>query len=270
MNLKNLVLLIIGTLFFSCQEQPTEETQSAPNVEFQNKGHELVYKMTQKVGDYQKLLDKKDVVYTYTYTTPDSKADISIEKYIFDGELSYAAYQQHERTLPEMEGLIEQGYDGHTYWCKHNGKSVEDKEVMNRAIFSRGTNFYWFAMFQKLLDPGLNYEYIKQETVDGHLYDIVKISFNTNEGEASDIYQLYINQKTSLVDQFLFTVDYFNVSEPFLMKVEYEEVEGVLIPTKRAYTKANWEGETLNENWIQVRWTDIKFNNGLSKKAFEL
>lgn len=267
-NLKNVALLLFCFTFWSCQEQPVKQEESTSSMKFQNKGHELVYNMVSKVGDYQQLLDKKDVTYTYTYTTPDNKTDISTEKYIFDGELSYAAYQKHERTLPELDGLVEQGFDGNTYWYRHNGQYLEDEKQMNRVIFNRETNFYWFAMMQKLLDPGLNYEYLKQDSFDGNSYDIVKVTFNTKEGEASDIYQLYINQKTNIVDQFLFTVDYFNVSNPFLMKMEYEEVAGILIPTKRIYTQANWEGETLNENWIKVSWTDIKFNNGLSRKLF--
>ncbi len=45
--------------------------------------------MVQKVGDCGKIYNKKSVEYTYTYQTPDNKTDISTEKYIFEGELSY-------------------------------------------------------------------------------------------------------------------------------------------------------------------------------------
>lgn len=272
MKLQNLTLLLICFSIWSCQDNTVNE-EEAPMVstpKFQNKGHELVYNMNQKVGDYQKLWAKKDVVYTYTYTTPDNKADVSTEKYIFDGELSYAAYHKHERTLPELEGLIEQGYDGHTFWLQHDGQYLQDEAQMKRVIFNRKTNFYWFAMMQKLLDPGLNYEYIKQDTVAGNNYDIVKVSFDTDNDEPADIYQLYINKETQLVDQFLFTVVDFNVVEtPFLMKMQYEEVEDILIPTQRRYTQSTWDGKNINENWIKVSWTDIKFNNGLSKSLFE-
>ncbi len=265
----NVLLLLSFAILWSCQHDSEHTTPDVVTPKFQNKSHELVYHMTQKVGDYKNLQAKKDVTYTYTYTTPDNQTDVSTEKYIFNGELSYGAYQQHDRTLPELEGLIEQGYDGNSYWLKHNGQYLSDDKMMNRVIFNRGTNFYWFAMMQKLTDPGLIYEYIKQDTVDGNKYDIVKVSFTTKPGEAADIYQLYINQETSLVDQFLFTVDYYKVEKPFLMKVQYEEIDGILIPTKRKYTHATWEGENLNENWINVSWTDIKFNNGLSKALFE-
>ena len=95
MKLKLQSLLILSLLFFSCKEQEHSEKKTS----FENKGHELVYEMVQKVGNYSKLAEKKDVVYTYKYQTPDGKTDLSTEKYIFDGELSYGAYEQHERTL---------------------------------------------------------------------------------------------------------------------------------------------------------------------------
>lgn len=270
MNLKIVFTLLLAVAFWSCQDKATSDSSVPATPDFKNKAHELVYNMTQKIGDMQKLKDKKDVVYTYRYTTPDNKADISTEQYIFDGELSYAKYHQHERTLPTLEGPIEQGYDGQNFWLRHNGNYLEDEEAMKRVIFNRKTNFYWFCMMQKLMDPNLNYEYIKQDTVAGNIYDIVKVTFNSEDGKPTDIYQLYINQATSLVDQFLFTVVDFNVMEtPFLLQMEYEEVGGILIPTKRRYTQANWDGENLNENWIQVSWTDIKFNNGLAKSIFE-
>jgi len=267
MKLLNIVIVVSVLLFVSCG-QKLAENPVEQSVVLQNSAHEMVYNMIQKVGTLNDLAEKKDVIYTYTYTTPDGAEDISTEKYVFDGELSYATYRKHERTLTDLAGTIEQGYDGRNFWLRHNGKYIEDEKAMNRVIFNRKTNFYWFAMFQKLLDPGLKYEFVKEGKVDVKEYDIVKVSFTTDDGEPKDIYQLYINKETLLVDQFLFTVAYFGVENPFLMKMKYEEVDGILIPTIRDYTQANWEGENLNENWIKVRWTDIQFDNGLSKELF--
>lgn len=263
------ILLTIFCVFSSCQNQVDEKTTTPKEPTFQNKGHELVYKMTQKVGDYQKLAALKDVVYTYTYLTPDNLEDITTEKYIFDGEASYAKYEKHERTLSQFEGVIEQGYNGSTFWFKHNGEKKDDEEAMKRTRFSRKTNFYWFTMMQKLLDQGVQYEYLEEVTIDDNKYDVVNVSFKSDE--PTDIYRLFINQKTGLVDQFLFTVVAFNVVDtPLLMKVKYEEIDGILIPTKRQYAKSNWKAEMSEDvKWIYVNWSNIKFNNGLTKAEFE-
>ncbi|MDW7694525.1 DUF6503 family protein [Flammeovirgaceae bacterium SG7u.111] len=225
--------------------------------------------MVKKVGDYQKLRSKKDVAYTYTYTTPDGKADISTEKYIFDGELSYGEYKQHQRTLPQLEGTMEQGYDGKEYWLKANGKLVNDTTALKRVMFSRPTNFYWFAMFQKLLDPGLRYEYLGEKELDNKSFDIVKVSFESQNDKPTDIYQLYINKETGIVDQFLFTVaDFGIIEEPLLMQMEHEEIDGFLIPSKRKYKKSTWDAEVTDAPWILVDWSDIKFDNNLKKEEF--
>jgi len=254
----------------SCKESSEKETQQNETITFQNKGHELVYKMVKKVGSYGDLLEKKDVTYTYTYLTPDGKADKMTEKYIFDGQLSYASYTQHERTFPELEGNIEQGFDGNEFWLKHKGEILNDTNRLKRVTFNRATNFYWFTMFQKLLDPGLNYEYIGEQNIEGKEYEIVKITFKSNNSKPTDIYQLYINKETSLVDQFLFTVaDFGKMEVPNLMQLKYEGIDGMLIPTIRQYKKSTWDAEVSEEPWIYVTWTDITFNNGLIKETFQ-
>lgn len=270
--MRALLILSITLLIGSCQnkEKASEDhhqIEEAPT--FQNKAHEMIYNFVQKVGDMSKLAAKKDVVYTYTYTTPDGASDISSEKYIFDGELSYGMYKQHERTLPNLEGTIEQGYDGQNYWLKNEGSMISDSAALARVAFNRPTNFYWFAMFPKLLDPGLKYEYLGVKTFNDKQYDVVNVSFESSPDAPTDIYQVHINKASGMVDQFLFTVaDFGMMDTPLLMEITYEKVDGLLIPTKRQYKLSTWEGHVSEDPWTHVSWTDIKFNNGLTPAEF--
>ncbi len=271
---KLVVAIIFSSILIACgnKEAKTKETTKTEEVkipEFQNKGHELVYKMTQETGSYQDLLNLKDIVFTYTYRTPDQKEDVSIESYIFNGELSHGAYLKHERTLPNLKGKMQQGYNGKDFWVKIEGQEITDSSAIESVTFTRKTNFYWFAMMQKLLDPGINYEYLGKDNIDGKLYDIVKITFNTAADVASDTYQLYINPETHLVDQFLFTVVSKNVTDPILMRVKYENVEDILLTTYRKYTKSDWKANVLKDAWIEEITKDIKFNQNLDKALFE-
>lgn len=265
MNLKISIgsfLLILPVLYMSAQS--TEQLYK------DDKAYDIVKKMIKKVGSYEDLHKKKDVQYLYTYTTPDGKYDQSIEKYIFDGELSYGRYTTHQRTFPDLSGEIEQGYNGSEYWLKHNGVVVNDAERLKRVAFNRPTNFYWFAMLQKLDDSGLIYEHKGETIVDNYTYDIVKVSFDTPDDQPSDIYQLYINKKTNLVDHFLFTVVDFNViEEPFLMVLDYEKIDGIHIPTTRKYKKSTWDAHETVDPWITVNWTNITFDNNLKKENFD-
>ena len=276
MRFNFLAIVILSCLFVSCNNKNNTKSNEDSSVNeessmiFQNKGHELVYGMSQKVGDYNSLFSKKNVKYTYTYQTPDNKKDVSTEIYLFDGELSYGNYKTHERTLPQLEGLIEQGYDGKEFWLKHNGNILDETALLKKVAFNRPTNFYWFTMMQKLLDPGLNYEYLGEKTISDQYYDIVKVTFETEDDKPTDIYQLYINRKTALVDQFLFTVADFGVMEtPNLMLLKYENIDGILIPTQRKYKKSTWDAEVSEEPWTRVTWSDIKFNTSITKKDFK-
>ena len=258
----------------SCKQNIKKDTKEVKptkinNIQFKNKAHQLVYQTVEKTGNYSELSPKKDVVYTYNYKTPDGKTDTSTEKYIFNNELSYGLYTKHERTLTHLSGNIEQGYDGKEFWLKNNGEIILDSIALKRVAFNRPTNFYWFTMIQKLLDPGVNYEYIKEENIGNNEYDIVKITFNSEDNKPKDVYQLYINKNTKLIDQFLFTVIDFGKTDPFLMKLQYENIEGILIPTKRKYKNSNWNAKVTNKPWIFVNWTNIKFNNGLKIADFK-
>ncbi len=276
-NMKNKYLLVyiissllLTTITIGCKIADSESQKQKVEYKIQNKGHELVYGMVQHVGTYQKLIELKDVSYRYTYQTPDGKKDISIEKYIFDGELSYGKYEQHDRTFADLTGIIEQGYDGQIYWLKHEGQVVDDSLKLKRVAFNRPTNFYWFAMFQKLLDPGVEYNYLGDTTIDNKIYDKVDISFQSEDHKPTDIYRLFINQKTGLVDQFLFTVADFGVMEtPLLMQCQYEKVDGLMIPNQRRYKKSTWDAEVTDDPWIMVTWSDISFNNNLTIEDFQ-
>jgi hypothetical protein len=270
---KLIIAIIFSTLLFSCGNKNTnnDETSKKGEVkipEFNNKGHELIYKMAQKTGHYQDLLNLKNIVFNYTYRTPDQKEDVSIESYIFDGELSHGTYLKHERTLPDLKGKMKQGYNGKNFWLKINGEEITDSKAISSVKFTRKTNFYWFAMMQKLLDPGINYEYLGQKKVDSEIYEVVKITFASIDDVASDIYQLYINPKTNLVDQFLFTVVSKKVTDPILMRVKYENINGILLTTYRKYTKSDWNATVINDVWVEEITKDIQFNQNLDGDLF--
>lgn len=53
------------------------------------------------------------------------------------------------------------------------------------------------------------------------------------------------------------------------MQLEYEQIDGMLIPTKRQYKKSTWNAAISDAPWILVTWSDIKFNNGLKKMDFK-
>ena len=130
-----------------------------------------------------------------------------------------------------------QGWDGTTAWTTLDGKRVEDEKAVGLATFMRKTNFYWFAMMQKLQDPGTLQTDAGTRNVNGVTYNLVKVTFDVPEGTKSDTYVLYVNPETHLIDRFLFTIaDFGKVDDPFLMEVEYKSFGDIMLPVTRRYT----------------------------------
>ena len=127
---------------------------------------------------------------------------------------------------------------------------------------------YTYLMF-KLLDPGISYKRLPSREVNGIVYNVVEISFGESVGDAKDTHVLYLNPTTHLVDQFLFTVMDFNMSNPLLMVVKYAEINGVKLPTARSYVSSDWEGNVRSEKWTAEISDKIRFMNGFSRDQFE-
>lgn len=259
------IWLLAGACLASSLTVTTRLSADAPDAKA------LVAKVVAEAGGVEALRRKKDVEYTYLYRRGDTGVlDASVERYVFDGEKSWARYDVHEGVNPEADGPVIQGYDGKKSWQVISGVETTDTKSLRRADFLRKTNFYWFAMTFKLLDPGLRYTHEGQRQVRDTTYELVRISFDEGVGDVADTYLLYINPKTWRVDQFLFTVLDFGKKEPFLMRVDYQRVDGVVLPTKRRYAPSNWAGTVAKD----AQWTDelslgIRFNNRFTDTLFE-
>ncbi|WP_025741968.1 DUF6503 family protein [Aquimarina pacifica] len=272
------IFICVITLTSCIQHQNKSQTKSLEKTTISQEidtdsiaAKRIISKMVNKVGTMQKLRDLKNVEYTYTFRMPEKGIeDISKERYIFDGELSWAQYNTHQiYVFPSQKGTVIQGFDGHTSWTTLGGISITDPEAVNRSEFLRKTNFYWFTMMSKLLDTGLKYELLEDRILNGITYKIVKITFEENIGDVQDDYVLYVNPQTHLVDQFLFTVREGGFMDPLLMNIEYDIVNGIYIMAKRSVTRADWNGNKKGEAFIEQVSENILFTTNIDHSLFK-
>lgn len=260
-------ILFLGLLISSCTQEKTEK-----KVENTSPAYQLVKEVVEQTGSYEDLKKLKNVEYTYTIEAESRGIkNISTERYIFDGEYSWAEYAA-ENQMPNRDYSVRQIYDGDVVALFINDTLSVDVQKNDFASFLRKTNFYWFCMMQKLLDPGLTYKKLESREVDSIKYDLVEIGFEDSIGVVQDRYILYINPETKLVDQFLFTVKELDYSpvDPLLMIVNYEEVDGVKIMTDRYVRKSDWEGKRDGDLVYHQRSTGIKFNQEFNVEEFGL
>ena len=279
-NLSLLTLLSV-TLFYSCGEKnQKKETDSKPMEEMVSKAPEYDTNDPQTVlaaieyahGGWNDLWKKADVQYTYNYHSPTAnKTDISTERYIFDSEASYGNYTKHEiNVMPDVEGVVTQCFDGKETIVMVNGEKTEDPQGNAVGDFLRRANYFWFVMPYKLNDHGTITTYEGQEAIEGKTYDKLKVTYDpaVTGKEQNDIYILYVNPETKMIDRFLFSLPFLGVNDPVLIaNYYYEDVDGQKIATKRTYFLPNENGEYPGDPSLVQTLSEIKFNNGFTVES---
>lgn len=238
-----------------------------------SKSKSLMSDMHKVTGDYGDLWQKKDVQFDYLYDNFAAGKDVSQERFIIDGEHTWARYTTHERNvLPGQEGVVEQSLIDGVPQVTLSGKFVKDEAALGGTKFIRQVNPFWFMMSYKLGDPSTIHSYLGSEVVDGITYEKVSLKYkNEMTGKpADDEYILYYNSKSKLIDQFYFSVPAMGVNDPIIkMEIDYDIIDGIYVPAKRRSYGPNPEtGEyTLNGEYT---FSNIKFNNGFKKEDFTI
>lgn len=222
-------------------------------------------------GGWNDLWKKGDVEYTYTYHSPaNDKKDVSVERYIFSSEASYGKYSQHEiNVMPETEGEVVQYFNGNETVVLVNGEKTDDPQGNAVGEFLRKANHFWFVMPYKLNDGGTITTYQGQEEYNGTTYDKLHITYDpeVTGKEQNDIYILYVNPETKLIDRFYFSLPFLGVNEPVIIaNYDYEDIDGQLVSAKRTYFLPSEEGYSEDPSIIQTL-TDIKFGNGFTEET---
>jgi len=142
-----LPFLMLLLLLIACQDpQPTPKQTSVPTVT--NEATLLLQEMVASLGGLDAYNALDDVTYTYTYRDilKDVK-DVSTEKYLYDGELSWAEYHEHKKNVhPDKEGPVTESWNGKEAWLIVEGNFVPAPPALKMVNFSRNTSFFWFNM----------------------------------------------------------------------------------------------------------------------------
>jgi len=276
-HLKLIPLLIITAfvitgVFFSCNnaektvteniEEPVEKVLydiASPK--------SMLLAVSEACGGIDKLKSLNDVEFDYHYLSPDGKKEISKERYIFDNEISWARYSVHQLNVsPDLEGDIVQFYDGESITVYHNGQALNDSTAIGTGQFLRQANYMWFNMMFKLNDPGIIYKYGGQEEIEGTKYDVVNVAYDpeVTGKKQNDIFVVYINPETRMVESFDFSLPVWGIMEPVLhAQLTYEEIDGIMVITRRIMTGPAPDGNGMVP-MLDQQLKNIRFNNGFT------
>jgi len=285
MKKSNLVVLAIFGLVLitvSCGEKVKKETMKtvaeemapkAPNYDA-NDPESVLASVEFAQGGWGDLWNKKDVQYTYDYRYPDGKADVSTERYIFANEASFGNYTQHDiNAMPGVKGQVTQYFDGENAMVMVDEKSIEDPAAIGGTNFLRRANYFWFVMPYKLNDKGTILKSMGKEDHNGISYDKIEVTYDSavTGKEQNDIYILYVNPTTKMIDRFFFSLPALGVNVPAIIaNYEYEDIEGQKVATKRTYFMPNEKGEYGETPSIVQTLSNISFDNGFTNETIKM
>lgn len=239
---------IFTLLFLLCVVScsPVAQKEKQP----ENAARQLLNEMVDAMGGIENYRAIKDVTFTYNYRDlTNGNADISIEKYLYNGEWSRAEYHTHNKNIfPDKEGPVIQSWNGEEAWLMVEGGFVTDEFHLKMVDFSRKTAFFWFNMMYKMLDSGTIHKSLPNRKYEGKEYQIVEVTYEENIGDTQDRFVLYIDPVSKLVEHFLFSNTHFSKdAPPRMMHVEFQEVEGMKFPKRMYYESADWDGNIVEE-----------------------
>lgn len=267
--MKRIFLLLIA--FFAFSNLLQTEAQPTPQ---EKDGTQLIKEMVAAMGGINKYRELKDVTYAYTYRDmTNGKQDVSTEKYLYDGELSWGEYHIHTKNVsPDKKGPVTQAWNGHEAWLIVEGNFIPAPPALRMVNFARNTSFFWFNMMYKMLDPGTIHKLLPNRKFDDQAYKIVEVTYEKGVGDAQDRFVLYINPETKLVEHFLFSNAFFGPNGPIrMMHIEFQEVDGLKFPKRQWYETADWEGNLIagGPPKSEKIYTELKFNTGIEKSLFD-
>jgi hypothetical protein len=123
------------------------------------------------------------------------------------------------------------------------------------------SGFYFQQIPFVLADPGLTYEALPDDTLDGEPHDMVRAGFTSGVGDTpDDTYTLYLDKETGQVDAIRYTVSYgrdvedpSELSETFFDYQAYVTVDGLTVPTRfegYTYSETAGIGDTLKSEAV--------------------
>lgn len=118
-----------------------------------------------------------------------------------------------------------------------DGQEVADPKDQLTFGYRRFINdTYWLLMGFKTFDPGVTREYAGEKSdAAGHAYDLVKLSFSNVGLTPGDVYWMWVNRDTGLVDEWDMKLEGSKPEdEPSAVLFhDYRRFGGLLISTRR-------------------------------------
>lgn len=195
--------------------------------------------------------------YVWEYANQD--ADLHFASFLVVDNRTRRAYHDLLRTGPYEDPQpvdAEFAWTGDRAWI-----APPDIEQPNPRFWAL-SGFYFQQIPFVLADPGVNYEALPDDSINGTPHDMVRITFGNDVGDApDDVYTLYLDKESGQVDAIRYAVTYgrdvdsdADLSETFFDYQDYVTVDSLTVPTRfegYSYSDDEGIGDSLR-NWARA------------------
>jgi hypothetical protein len=249
--MKNLIILCSIFLLVSCKEEQKKE----------NNSDEVI--MSEPDGGIGKGAVSPAVAFAQGIESAHNKTEWNDNKAVsFDIALTFGGQERLNGKVTSLTNSTKVRVDkNNNTQLIYDGKNAylcpADAEPKG-ARFDMFTWQYFFAMPFKLTDPGTNWETLDSVETSGNTFDVGRLSFGENIGDApDDWYVIYQERETGLLHAAGYIVTFGSGDQEkaeqnphAIVYSEYEVVDGIPIATKWSFHNWNLKegfGEKIGE-----------------------
>ena len=255
------VLLLLA--FTGCENgDPRTDEASSPNVvpdeEVERRVEAARKRLTQSAGG-KRVLRAIDAhgglrawyrapTSSYTWEYANKPADLHFKSFMVVDNRTRRAYHDLLTTGTYDNA---QSVDAMFAWTGKRAWIAPSSIEQPNPRFWSLSGFYFQQIPFVLADPGLTYETLPDDSIDGTPHDMVRVGYEGGVGDTpGDTYTLYLDKETGQVDAIRYTVSYgrdvgpdTELSETFFDYQEYTTVHGLTVPTQfKGYTYSDTAG----------------------------
>jgi hypothetical protein len=190
---------------------------------------------------------------SYTWEYANREIDVRFESFLVVDNRTRRAYHDLLTTGTYDDA---RPVDARFAWTGERAWIAPDSIETPNPRFWALSGFYFQQIPFVLADPGLHYEALPDDTIDGAPHDMVQVTFDRGVGDSpGDTYTLYLDTGSGRVDAIRYTVSFgrdvapgADLPETFFDYEDYVTVDGLTVPTRfegYSYTEADGPGDTL-------------------------
>ncbi len=271
-----LVTVAISTTWSCGGPGPATQAAEARARLMVSEGGQRVLSATEAHGGLENWFAAPTSAYAWEYSNLGS--NMRFESYLVADNRTRRVYHDL-RTFgtPESVEPVDASFswDGQEAWM-----SPADRREPNPRFWAT-TGYYFESIPFVMADPGVHFQVLPPDTLDGVLHDRVMAYYDAGIGDSpGDTYTMYLDQQTSRVGAVLYTVTYGEAYEPnpdgpglptretLFYYLDYTTVDGLTVPTRfRGYTyRDGVQGDLRNEAWA----SEISFKEPFDEARLEM